>query len=632
MTSSYKYQPLSSPSTQIRLLELLPGRGIIQCRLKVTELEEAQDTYEAISYCWKAYTRESWFGSTYKEKKKQKRFRVRIDEANFYITENLHGALLQMRSESRARVLWADAICINQEDDKEKSAQVAMMAQIYKGGFRTLAWLGEADHGTRRAFHFLKECANRQSQDTSQSSPLEHLEPEIIPSISRMSSSPAIYRLLPVVWDWFRERRVQVSVESIFGRPYFRRTWVVQEIAKSSCVLFLCGKFVIPWVDLSNAFSELNYWMPSGDSFSALGDILRSLCDYDLMEVVMMASSTQASDPRDKLYGVLGLVPGGGKTADITIDYDREPVEVFYNFTKGLLLFSTKLAVLSMSYGCSPNKPRHVPSWVWNPQPDEPYGRFSLPYPNEYQAALDSVSQPSFCDRMLGLRGIVLHTVTAVSSVWNPESPPNLRFPTNMASYTLRVLLWYFEFRAIGNIDQSSLDPATAESRKDIWFRTVWPTEFSQKPLTIHEQSEHTRRMMKFTRFDSEMVDRFGKYVSEGKKPPTTWTKFKLLSAISTLTIRRLLGNLAAKKFEDRMPPYMYPNNRRLARTDGGHIALCPKETSINDKVVLLQGSDVPFLVRPIGEHWQIVGECYFHALMDGSAWDESRCEMLWIE
>lgn len=122
MTSSYRYQPLSSPATQIRILELLPGRGTIQCRLKFTDLEEAKDTYEPISYCWKAYTREHWWGGLYKEKKKEKSYRVLVDGADLYIHENLHGALRRMRFKTEVRVLWVDAICINQADDKEKSA------------------------------------------------------------------------------------------------------------------------------------------------------------------------------------------------------------------------------------------------------------------------------------------------------------------------------------------------------------------------------------------------------------------------------------------------------------------------------------------------------------------------------
>lgn len=636
MASAYQYQPLSSPSTQIRLLELLPGRGIIQCRLKITELEEAKYTYEPISYCWRAYTRESWLGSTYKEKKKQKKIRLRVDGANFYITENLHGALRQMRLESKARVLWADAICINQEDDKEKSAQVAMMAQIYKGGLRTLAWLGEADHRTHKAFKFLKYCAEPLTWDTtSSSSRNESSTSDMDSGNSYTSNAPTIFRWLPALWDYFRNGRLIVSVESIVGRPYFRRAWVIQEIVKSRSVLCMCGKFVISCKDLMDGVSEVTADVRGTDSLNALDDIWGYLDDYDLMEVVMMASPTQASDPRDKLYGLVGLVPDGAMTVDITVDYNKDAGEVFYDFTKGLLLSSTKLAVLSMSYGCSPDKPRHVPSWVWNPQPDKPYDRLSLPHSASkyYQAARDSQSKPEVRGSMLGLRGIVLQTVTTVSSGWKPlpsrNVPPYLTDPRELLHY----LLLYFEHRTVGGISGVSPDSKTAEHLRNVFFRTTWPTSFStETPLPVGDQSEEALHIENLTCFDSKVMKHFGRFLSAGDKPITPWTRFKLLGAIETWMIRGAFGNTAAKEFGKLMPSVSYLGNRRLARTDGGDIALCPKETAVKDKLVLLQGSDVPFILRPIGDRWQIVGECYAHVLMDGSAWDESRCEMLWIE
>jgi hypothetical protein len=86
------------------------------------------------------------------------------------------------------------------------------------------------------------------------------------------------------------------------------------------------------------------------------------------------------------------------------------------------------------------------------------------------------------------------------------------------------------------------------------------------------------------------------------------------------------------KSFNDVLPPFWHLNNSRLAKTDTGQLALCAKETGVKDRLVLLQGSNVPFIGRAIGHHWQIVCECYVHALMDWSAWDESQCEISWIE
>ncbi|KAK2603117.1 hypothetical protein N8I77_009597 [Diaporthe amygdali] len=529
----YQYEPLSSPTTQIRLLELLPGRGIIQCRLKITELKEATDTYEPISYCWKSYSRIPWFGITYKEKN-QKSFRVRVDGGDYRISENLHGALRQVRLKSeKVRVLWADAICINQADNEEKSAQVALMAQIYESGFRTLVWLGEADHRTRKAFEVLRDCAHR---DSEYSTELEQSDPEPGSSGNQSSirsahsnfsvpsgieqtadSEPAssFTRSHGIHWKWwkslrfrFNDERLIISVQSIIDRPYFRRAWVVQEIAKSRRVVVMCGKYETAWFDLFDEFDDGNLGIrvqaSGSDCYTAMVELWYSKLKYDLLEVASMVSPTQASDPRDKLYGVLGLVPNDLMTVKIDIDYTKCFEEVFYDFSKRLLLANERLAVLSMSYGVSQDKPRNVPSWA--------------------------------------------------------------------------------------------------------------------------------QMLLEYSRFDSEIMKRLGEHLPEAPRRITMWTRFKLIAAIEALSARRLLGSAAMTDIFELFPPVSNLINRRLARTDAGQLALCPKETAVNDKLVLLQGSDVPFMLRPIGNHWQIVGECYVHEVMDGSAWDESRCEMLWIE
>lgn len=648
MPSSYQYQPLSSPTTEIRLLELLPGTGMIQCRLKVTDLVEAKGTYEPISYCWQSYTRESWLGSTYKKKKRQKKCRVVVDGGNMHITESLHGALRQMRLDGKVRVLWADAICINQADDKEKNAQVAMMGDIYQGGFRTLAWLGEADRRTRKALEFLKDCSDRlsrtpthssrttmqSSQTTAQSSRTDDSEPAVAPATQEISQVPAFHRGITALWDSVCRRRLDICVESIFGRPYFSRTWVVQEIAKSNLILFMCGKFFISWGDLSAAFSRLTYAVPGEHSFSALDKIWESLYDHDLMEVAMLASPTQASDPRDKLYGLLGLVPDDELTLGITVDYNKHPDQVFHDFTKLLLLSSTRLAVLSMSYGCAPNKPKHVPSWVWNPEPDEPYNRLSLPHSDsrQYQAARRSKSQPIIYNSFLGLRGIVLSTVTTVASCHDRVYRPNLPFHIDDPRQMLSHVLWYFEYRAISGVGGLSTDLTAANQDKIMFFHTTQHSGFSNKTSLPVYYPKDSQKIMDLDRSDSAMVERFGTYFSGEGKPLTSWTKFKLLVSIEKFNILYTFGDPAARHFADLIPSSWNIRNRRLGRTEEGHIMLCPKETKAEDKLVLLQGSDVPFILRRIGDHWQIVGECYVYALMDGSAWDESRCEMLWIE
>jgi hypothetical protein len=104
----------------------MPQIRIITCPF----LDEGRPSYEALSYCWGDATR----------------LQPVLCNGNsiLWVTQNLSNALQRMRPENGSRILWVDAICINQEDLLEKSWQVRMMADIYLGAESVLAWLGKS--------------------------------------------------------------------------------------------------------------------------------------------------------------------------------------------------------------------------------------------------------------------------------------------------------------------------------------------------------------------------------------------------------------------------------------------------------------------------------------------------------
>jgi hypothetical protein len=110
------YYPLPS-STSIRLLRLKPGNPAdrIECELSTVELDEAPP-YEAISYVW---------GDP------RTRRRILCNGKKFTCRANLFMALKNVRNHDGVRVLWVDALCINQNDVGERSKQVVLMKEIY---------------------------------------------------------------------------------------------------------------------------------------------------------------------------------------------------------------------------------------------------------------------------------------------------------------------------------------------------------------------------------------------------------------------------------------------------------------------------------------------------------------------
>ena len=133
----YSSKPLNSPAMQIRLLHLAParlGKSITGNLLKVSinpgeYFDHVIHLYEALSYTWGAAS--------------EGRSIVLNGSCTLPITDNLFRALRRLRWPLKWRLLWVDAICINEEDVRERSAQIAIMREIYQRAKAVIVWLGE---------------------------------------------------------------------------------------------------------------------------------------------------------------------------------------------------------------------------------------------------------------------------------------------------------------------------------------------------------------------------------------------------------------------------------------------------------------------------------------------------------
>jgi hypothetical protein len=162
----YRHVPLTKPGT-IRLLRLLPHPtqdSPLQCQLleypllEPGETEQGHDShlYEALSYVW---------GDPDGDHS------ISVDGHDLSVTANLHAALQHLRNRHLERVLWVDAVCINQGDDGEKEDQIRLMANIYSQASRVVVWLGEA--GDERGGSALQEIRRVAAEEMSGSSELK---------------------------------------------------------------------------------------------------------------------------------------------------------------------------------------------------------------------------------------------------------------------------------------------------------------------------------------------------------------------------------------------------------------------------------------------------------------------------
>lgn len=201
--AEFTYRPLRDKSA-IRLLELFPSDNWTEPLLG--RLVESDLTFqpegEALSYVW---------GDTNVSED------IFLDDQAISITLNLHSALVHLRDASDTRTLWVDALCIDQFQHSERNQQVTIMGDIYKYARQVVVWLGESADDSNLVFEYIQDGAN----NTFPNSP----------------TPPAAHRQ---AW------------KVLVRRPWFFRTWVIQEVTLSRKAIIMCGEDSAPWKDLGS--------------------------------------------------------------------------------------------------------------------------------------------------------------------------------------------------------------------------------------------------------------------------------------------------------------------------------------------------------------------------------------------
>lgn len=205
---SYQYSPLDERLKEIRVLTLHPGAFSANLHVLIHKVVLAPDTppiYEALSYVW------STTGDPVD---------IKIGPSGgdrLAITQNLATALPYLRYENEIRTLWIDAICINQQDLRERSSQVRMMGDIYRSADRVVIWLGTEKDNSAQALEIMSRIGSEIKVDYVR---LE-MSPVSTDSILHWSDTS---RYLPFHGQESR------NIDALLRRSWFTRLWVWQEI------------------------------------------------------------------------------------------------------------------------------------------------------------------------------------------------------------------------------------------------------------------------------------------------------------------------------------------------------------------------------------------------------------------
>ncbi|TVY43817.1 Heterokaryon incompatibility protein 6,OR allele [Lachnellula subtilissima] len=611
-SSPFVYRPLDGRGA-IRLLTLYPGSPCEPLRGTLQHTNIPEKGFEAISYTWGGDSKPCF---------------ILLDGCQMPITQSLSNALVRLRYPDRTRKLWADGLCINQTDNKEKGTQVALMPTIYTYARKVLVDLGVEADGSE----MLPELLNS-------------LGKVDLACIREIKKSPENFLSnglpSPDAAEWS-------ALVAFLCRPWFLRIWVIQEVVYARDIQFFCGEWESRWGKARQASMSLALMLgirltrsvvaerlellrrdieftpldtPKGSHIECLAlelvakreSIVKSCREHrnlypaleqtifaldgvkpsttPIMKLLGMFVRNEATKPQDRLYALIGLA------ADINLeefppDYEETPYQTDLRFgrklvEKGqgmdLLFHATKLSLEVRNLA--------LPSWVPDWTRQRSLGSHWLKlgwaykqYSGGFEGRVDSKSYVSLvdgADSVLKVTGFRVDKLKAVVKLYDNI----LEF--NASSFAAASNTYFQRTEAITNGGVYF----TGQSWPEVQCRTHIADHLNWTETSIPDAIQQYK----------EARSMFNN-ATNGQKPSNS--------------------NSWMGAWIGLMPEYAF------CKTTRGYVGLVPHASSDIDEVFMFQGSDLPFVLRPIRAIpglYRFVGGCYLHGLMKGEVWKSEQ-------
>ncbi|KAF2785869.1 HET-domain-containing protein [Melanomma pulvis-pyrius CBS 109.77] len=590
-SSSNLYEPLPGPE-YIRILKLNPGISseAITCTLEAVDLTYFRDKYEAISYVWGDPNTTTV---------------ITCNAVQVPVTVNLADALETFRHPTEARTIWADALCINQQDNADKSTQVQKMGEIYENARGVLVWLGRDTEGVAEdCFQLISDTA-------------DFFDAQYRRHFRELWSMPAFAPPYPISMEKHR----WANVALLFGLAWFQRVWVVQEVALAKrCDLFwgagrmgvaklfelalwawkkpelgsllysnigsvYLGQLYDNYVVIHSSYRNTQSWRYSMDLIGNRMQPTALFCD-----ILALSQNMQATNPRDYIYAFLGNPLANRKENQglIAVDYSKTVDEVFFDAACALLKDRIEAPWILCSVQhwdlhkfLHSGHPSWIPQWSGN---GVIYSRIANPN-NTFQAGgTGTPFEPRVqSGKLLEVAGFIFDRVLFVSEIIKPDD------------FRMDSEFWSDELRVSGEplidrlLKQASEANGSLAPLNEVEYYLTLLTSYGGKPNveTIKKGFSEYRRRVR-SQFANTPLD--GAEVGS--------------DVGNTYLVEEGLRHLF---------------NQRFIRTESGKIGLASAVTQVGDMSCIFVGVSVPFVLKESpNERYKLVGECYIHNVMDG--------------
>ncbi|KAI2471445.1 HET-domain-containing protein [Annulohypoxylon bovei var. microspora] len=563
---AYQYTPLPGKA-YIRLITLHPGRSEDKIAVSFHTSPFSSDDppqYEALSYAWGSETRPLpiYIGRDDLITTATVWNLIHAKFKRIMSRRNLAIALKYLRYVDRPRVMWVDALCINQVNEAEKGSQVAMMGEIFRLAHRVVAWIGPKASDSDHAMGWMDFVGSQVEVDFA--------KPDL-----RAAKDYIDFTLgdvnIPLVLDY----TTAVSVSHLISRQWFSRLWVQQEVAlANSEAIILCGFRQVKWTSFKRAlacmfFKTITSTVPSDQinlDVNPLSGFLFGTSRESIITLRANYGNLYCLDPRDRLYAVSALLPEPERAFVLPPDYTKSYAELYEHVVIQWIKHYRGLNILDQCeiQGSSPC-PSWVPDWsksAWDHRVAGVHLQASSHFGAWYQFPEPGVL------RVMGISKLKVQYCHQIPTIDNDSPRSQLEVIRNLAS-------------KLGVGEQNTVED---------FARTITGGSLSEDydlPMDIYLDIDEAKNVISLITSGYQFKDK----------------DFEWPSACMKLLRMAVLSGA----------PFI--------QTTDNSMGIAPRAAQPGDEICVVLGCSDPLLLRPLGnEKFKLVGPCFVASLVHGEA------------
>jgi hypothetical protein len=637
---AFHYSPLDTTQPTFRLVRFHRALdGLITAKLKLVSLDSnSGNEYSTLSYVWG---------------RRDGKHKISLDGKPFQVLASLYPILNMICDSPNLIALWwwIDFICIDQQDTPgakiERGVHVLLMGRIYQQSQHTIGWLGSPSDGEAldrtgiSAMNFLRVLRNHTRV-------LESHEKRAA-AVENLSGFPG--------WE---------AIQQLFLRPWWRRVWTLQEYMMSRVFHFYCGHDHMDRKEFMSAIYSiylcrkidenllpLEAWQPAWNR-RRIHMWYKDNHSMSLVSLVAYGSDSQATDPRDRVYALLGLAKDQG--LNYKPDYQCSIGEAYTKLVKQFVQTQKSLDIICFAHifysqaraaSLGPGLPSWVPDWQVQTE------AFVVPL-------MASQSTRNQIGNFRPVKNITLEDDASCYAAAG-DTTPYVRFSDDMRFlYCRGVFVDYVD--GVGGLTIESRDwtqPSDTLSLQEISLQLDNSSSTFNSTRHAKDSEEALRLLHAISRclvlgrkdrylayptppfkFGSDLIDLCMEASQRSAEIPPRFQDWYELNR-SLLIGGRSLEELCLAAFStfdsqitgivdvsDEVSFYLRFRDttkymtRRLVTSELGHIGMGPSRVRKGDRICVLLGCSIPLILRARAgtTSYEVIGECYLDGFMNGEA------------